>query len=145
MKKMKRILFIFSVCMAALSWSGCSDDDDSVNPSLLVGKWECYKDYDEEYDVWDDEYGEGIDVYRYIFREDGTGACRTDEHKDLWVELTYRLDGNMLAIVDEREPDYEERIRIESLTSTELVFAYDYVSENDGRKYTDKEYFRRIE
>ncbi len=37
-----------------------------------------------------------------------------------------------------------EYIRIDNLTSSELVLAYDYEGE-DGRQYTDKEYYKRID
>lgn len=49
----------------------------------------------------------------------------------------------MLSLVNEKEPDYIEYIRIDTLTSSELVLAYDYEGD-DGKQYTDKEYFKRI-
>ena len=49
----------------------------------------------------------------------------------------------MLTMTDLKDPDYPKIIRIEKLTSSELVLAYDYEGE-DGKTYTDKEYFKRI-
>jgi len=137
--------FAFLFCAATLAgFAGCSDDDDDkADLSQLIGKWECYKDYDGEYDIWNYEYGEGSDIYRYEFRTDGTGARRTDDRNDVWIPFAYALSGNVLAIVDQRYEDTEQ-IRIEKLTSSELILAYDYEGD-DGRSCTDKEYFKRIQ
>lgn len=142
---MKRQFAFFCCALLLCAFTGCDKEDESssADASLLVGRWECYKDYDGEDDCWDYEYGEGSDVCRYEFRADGTGAYRFDDLVDRWVRFTYALSGNVLAIVNEKEPDYEERIRIERLTSSELVLAYDYEGE-DGRNCTDLEYFRRM-
>ncbi len=146
MKKFLAFLF----CAATLAgFAGCSDDDDDeVDLAQLIGKWECYKDYDGEVDYWDYDYGEGINIYRYEFRADGTGArTHADQNADQIylhdIPFTYTLSGNTLAIIDDREPDYTQYFRVEELTSSELVLASDYEGE-DGRQYTDKEYYKRI-
>ncbi len=135
----------FLLCAVTLAnIAGCSDDDkNEVTLAQLIGKWECYKDYDGEDNLWDYDYGEGVDIYRYEFRADGTGAYRDDDYNDVWTQFTYKLSGNMLSIVDEKEPDYIEYLRIDNLTSSELVLAYDYEGDN-GKRCTDKEYFKRI-
>ena len=134
MKKLIALLF----CAALLGASaGCSDDkDEQINLSQLMGKWECYQDYDGEDDFMDTEYAEGVDLYLLIFRENGTGA-RLDgiRYTDPWKEFTYSVDGNILRWSIDMMP------YIEKLTSSELVLAYDY---GDGSA-PDKEYFRRIE
>lgn len=136
--------FAFLLCAAALAtFAGCSDDDNEADLAQLIGKWECYKDYDGEYDEWDYDYGEGTDIYRLEFRADGTGACRTNDYTDIWIPFSYTLSGNMLAIASDRDPDYVEYIRIDTLTSSELVLAYDYEGDG-GQHYTDKEYFKRM-
>ncbi len=142
---MKKYFAFFCCALALCAFTGCDKEKEksSVDASLLFGTWDCYKDYDGEDDFWDYDYGEGIDVYRYEFRTDGTGARCDDYSGDEWLPFTYTLSGDMLAIVDEREPDYVEYIRIESLTSSELVLAYDYEGE-DGRNYTDLEYYKRM-
>lgn len=44
---MKRIL-AFLFCAVALTWSGCSKDDESpIDLSQLVGTWEVTRMYDE--------------------------------------------------------------------------------------------------
>lgn len=56
------------------------------------------------------------------------------------------MDGNTLVIY-ERDPDEADadRIRIEKLTAAELVLAYDYIGDFDGKRYTDREYYKRID
>ena len=143
---MKRI-FLFLCCAAALSWSGCSkdNDDNTVDLTQLVGTWELTKDYDSEDDTWDEEWGAEFGYVSIIeFRGNGTVKTHyeeTDYSSDR--EYTYTIESNMLTITDPEDPDYPEIIRIEKLTASELVFAYDYEGE-DGKTYTDKEYYKRI-
>ena len=56
---MKKIIAMLC-CAAALTWAGCSDDDDTdkVDMSLLTGKWEVTKQYDGELDRWYENFGE---------------------------------------------------------------------------------------
>lgn len=136
---MKRFLLLL-FCATALIVSGCSKDDDNppVDTANLIGKWELYKAYEDG--EWDDEFGEGIDIFRFEFRSDG--VCRmTDD--DGTNDLRYRLEGTTLYIYEENEDPYDaEKARIEKLTASEQVLAYDYTE--DGHKYTDKEYYKRI-
>ena len=72
MKKMIAML----CCATALTWAGCSDDDDTdkVDMSLLTGKWEVTKQYDGELDRWYD-FGEASGFVQTIeLRMDGTGT-----------------------------------------------------------------------
>lgn len=138
MKKALLILF----CATAFIWGGCSDDDESAfDTANLIGKWECYKYYDEEYDEWDYEFGEGVDLFRLNFREDGICVITDDYSSD---EFHYKLEGKKILLYDSSHPDETEEIRINKLTASELVLAYDYIGDN-GRNYTDKEYFKRID
>lgn len=73
MKKYLTLIF----CSVALAWSGCSENDAPVNTANLTGKWECYKSYDAEYDEWDYDYGEGIDIYRLEFGRTTPATLRT--------------------------------------------------------------------
>ena len=113
---MKKI-FAFLLCAVTFAnIAGCSDDEDEsilTSPDALVGKWECYKDYDGEFDVWDYDYGEGIDLYLYEFRADGTGAYRLDDYMDVWIQFTYKLSGNMLSIVNEKAVSYTHLKKVE--------------------------------
>lgn len=143
---MKR-LFTLLLFAAALSWSGCTKDnnDNTIDPAQLVGTWELTKDYYAEYDEWDEEWGAEFGYILTIeFRADGTAKTHyeeTDYSSDR--EYTYTIESKMLTMTDLKDPDYPEIIRIEKLTSSELVLAYDYEGE-DGKTCTDKEYYKRI-
>jgi len=143
MKKIYTILF----CTAALAWGGCSDDDNDIDLSQLVGKWELVKIHDGEYDEWDEEYGE---AYGYIstneFHADGTGKRKYLETYEGQTDVsehnfTYTVQGKTITIVDDDDESYS--YCIEKLTGNELILTVDYEGE-DGKRYTDKEYFKRI-
>lgn len=144
---MKRFLILL-LCAAVFVLNSCSKDDDNppIDTANLIGKWELYKDYDAYSDFWDYEYGEGIDFYQLEFRSGGV-CIETDS--DYYgnprpsEELRYKLESTALYIYEENEDPYDaEKARIEKLTASELVLAYDYTK--DGHKYTDKEYYKRI-
>lgn len=142
---MKR-LFTLLLFAAALTWSGCSkDDDDTVDLAQLVGTWEITKMYIGEYGEWDEEWGAEFGYILTIeFRADGTAKTHYEEtdYSSDW-EYTYTIESKMLTMTNLKDPDYPEIIRIEKLTSSELVLAYDYEGE-DGKTCTDKEYYKRI-
>lgn len=143
---MKR-LFTLLLFATALTWSGCSkDDDDTVDLARLVGTWETTKEYDQEYDEWDSEFGA---EFGYIstkeFRADGTCTFREEVVEDQYIsemDFTYVVESNILTIT-EIDYDYSESARIEKLTASELVLAYDYEGD-DGRSYTAKVYLKRV-
>lgn len=143
---MKR-LFTLLLFGAALTWSGCSkDDDDTVDLAQLPGTWETTKEYDQEFNEWDYEFGA---EYGYIatkeFRADGTCTFREEVVEDQYIsemDFTYVVESNILTIKEEGY-DYSESARIEKLTASELVLAYDYEGD-DGRSYTDKVYLKRV-
>ena len=137
MKKYLTLIF----CSVALAWSGCSENDAPVNTANLTGKWECYKSYDAEYDEWDYDYGEGIDIYRLEFRPDNTCHITDDSSS---ADLLYRLEGRTIILYEEAYPDEEEKIRINRLTPSELALAYDHTGDN-RRKCTDLENYKRID
>ncbi len=144
MKKFKFFLLLASVC-GALTFAGCSDDDDNdIDLGQLTGKWECYKVYYEFDDRWDTYLGEGKDLFVYEFRGDGTGAFLDDYvYTAPWEEITYSIDGQMLTIVYSSN-NFSESWRIDQLNSSELVLADDEVEEEKGQYTTNKYYFKRV-
>ena len=112
----------------------------------LVGTWETTKEYDQEYDEWYSEFGA---EFGYIstkeFRADGTCAFReelVEDQRTYETNLIYTVESNIVTFKEEGY-DYSESARIEKLTASELVLAYDYEG-NDGRSYTDKVYLKRV-
>lgn len=82
---MKHIL-AFLFCAAALTWGGCSKDDNGGGSGLLIGKWLLVSEYDEWINGHDEIEG-AYDPYEfeescYIeFRSNGSGAIwSTLEH-----------------------------------------------------------------
>ena len=138
------------LCTTALMWSGCSKDDDGergIDARDLIGKWELYMEYDADMDDWDDEFGEEAGcIVISEYHEDGSGFWTESDypsHELRCVPFTYKVDGNMLRLYyDDRGVEVVEEARIEKLTASELVLAYDY--EIDGKNYTDKGYYKRI-
>lgn len=131
-------MLLAAVC-GALTFAGCSTGkDNDVDPEQLTGKWECYKTYCESYNEWDTEFGEGIDLWIFEFRDNGTGACLDgDLYTDPWEEITYSIDGQMLTVFYPSD-NYSETWRIDKLTSSELVLA------QDEEDHWDIIYFKRI-
>ena len=134
--------FTLLLCVPLIVLGSCSKNDSTtVDAANLIGKWECYKDYDGEYDEWDYDYGEGIHIWRLEFRSYGTVLINEDGHN---LEHIYKLEGTTLVMYAASLPDETDEARIEQLTASELVLAYDYMGDN-GRHCTDKEYYKRID
>ena len=152
---MKRVIF-FLCCAAALSWSGCSKNNDGINPDQLIGKWLLVSEYDE----WVNDRGqiEGEeDPYTfeesfYIeFRADNTGAMWNTNGEPmgnglLVEEFEYRFDSGsrMLywgaggGVSDEDNP-----LCIEKLNGSELVMTWYRMDE--GQRVRDKSIFQRVD
>lgn len=137
MKKLLLAMF----CVAALLWGGCSDSDDdpSVDQARLIGKWGWVKEYDAEDNYWD--YASEDDIYFLEFREDGICVITDDSDRN---EFRYTLEGNRLFMYELGSGALYEESRIDRLTASELVLAYDYVGDN-GKNCTDKLFLKRIE
>ena len=134
---MKKIYYFLMAAVAVMCvCSSCSKDEDGdVDSKSIVGTWnlvleEGYEIYDGEKEEWKETYGgdksriitfnadgPGSEVYRYEYIED------TDR-------FNWKLNGNKLSIKYAGDDDVEE-LRVEKLTSTTLVVAYEWIS-SDG-------------
>lgn len=79
---------------------------------------------------------------------DGTGTKKTIETYQGQVDtyeydFTYTVHGKTITMTYEEDEEYPSTGYIEQLTTDELIVASSYEGE-DGRTYTDKEYFKRI-
>ncbi len=133
-----------AVC--ALAVISCSSDDDgSIDAASLIGRWELYKEYDGDIDEWDYDFGEGIDLWITEFRADGS-CIYYDDNGMVEEKEKYKLDGNILTFYFEDPAEDGESCRIEKLTASELVLAYDYyIDETNGKHCTDREFYKRID
>lgn len=127
---MKKLYLIMLLAPLALL-GGCSNDDDAdIKRSDLVGTWDCYKSYDEEYDEWDYDYSGD---FMLEFRENGQGILYEETQPE---EFLYKVKGSTLYIYagDEYDGVEVEHCRIAKLTASELVLVFG----------SEKDYFRRI-
>lgn len=144
---MKQLLTLLC-CVAALTWSGCSkdDDDNTVDLSQLIGTWELTREYDGEDNYWDEEWGAEFGYISTVeFRNDGTATTHYEEVGFYTSDrqYTYTVESNILTMTDTTDPDDTETIRIQKLTASELILVYDYEGEN-GKPCTDQEFYKRI-
>ncbi len=129
---MKKFLAFFLCAATLVEFASCSDDEDeSIDAALLVGTWKETAQYDGEYDKWSST---NLSPYPLRLNADGTGSDQDT--------FTWTCSGNTLII----KYDYDEFVseaNIDLLTETELVISGSYYGE-DGRKYTDKKQYERI-
>lgn len=124
------------VCLLAISagFVSCSDDDESVDGSSLVGTWEATR-YEGYYYVGDGErvdYEEPGDGLRVTFNADGTGTDGEDSFE-------WSLSGNSLRIAYDGDVEISTVTR---LTATELVT--EWTERGEYGEYLDRTYFRRV-
>ncbi len=141
-------IFAFLFCAAALTWGGCSKDDNGGGSGLLIGKWLLVSEYDEWINGHDEVEG-AYDPYEfeescYIeFRSNGSGAIWSTLDESDREEFTYRFDSSSRRLHWLSEGLSEEAPYIETLTSSELVMAwYFQVSEY---RLSEKMIFQRVD
>lgn len=127
-------MFFLFVLVAGTGFTSCSDDDENVDSSALIGKWntkwtEGYM-VDAEYPEDNEEWNEAYVGSYIIFNENGTGTNFEAE------PFNWKLDGNKLSITFGDEP-FSNPATIVKLTSTELVIEF-------HEKYGTYEYYEKI-
>lgn len=162
---MKRFCTCLLLFTSILAWTGCSETDDAggnkdnngdtpTDTSLLLGKWETYKEYYGDSGTWNEKFGadQGY-IATKEYRADGTCIFGHEEIENSYVstsEYRYSVEDDLITVKptdipdEELTPDMLEYARIDQLTADELVLAYDYEDEN-GQMIADKEYLRRID
>lgn len=145
---MKKYLLMLCCAAVCAGFAGCSDDDESADASLLLGRWSCYQDEyweDGESEVYDD-YGDGEELCIFEFNADGTGGhfdgrylSELDDENN-WERFTYTLKGSQLTL--RYNVGIVNEIYVEKITSSELVLSGQ--DEDEGVKYTEKLYYHRM-
>ena len=135
---MKKIYYFLMAAVAVMCvCSSCSKDEDGdVDSKSIVGTWnlvsdEGYEIYNGKKEEWKETYGG--DKYRIItFNADGMGS---EVYRYEYIEDTYKfnwkLNGNKLSIKYAGDDGVVAEWRVEKLTSTTLVVAYEWIS-SDG-------------
>lgn len=139
--KTTSIAMMMHLCLIAivssLAFTSCDKDDDgnsggSINPDDIIGRWEVVED--RLNGQVEDTYESGD--FGYQFNSDGTGLCWAYGYE---VDITWRLDGNQITIIETGYEDDGETLTISELTSTRLVFE---ARDEDGLW---EEVYRRID
>lgn len=151
-KTMKKFSYLLMAAFAVVTvCSSCSKDDDEggkVDSKSLVGTWSCvsqegYEIYDGEKDEWKDVYGN--DEYLEItFNADGTGRELYGEGDYEYTEkFNWTLSGNKLSVKYAGDDEIES-VKVESLTSKQLVTVWEWVSSDGMEKEYEKATFTRV-
>lgn len=148
MKKLNYLWMLGLLMFAAVNFSACSDDDESLS-SDLIGTWECVSSY--HYVKRNGEIvSEGEEVDEHRIQLDGDGKCcyyGKDFYGDEWMleyvgNWNYK-NGNLILTEVEEDGDTDtEYYPVKSLTSTELVVEY-YEKEDEYESY-DKLVYHKV-
>ena len=149
---MKKFSYLLMAAFAVMCvCSSCSKDEDeggNVDSQSIVGTWkavstEGYEIYDGEKEEWKEVYGND-DYLEITFNADGTGReiyrGRDYEYTD---KFNWTLSGNKLSIKYAGEGEVES-LKVESLTSKQLVIVSDWVSSDGMEKEYEKTTFTRV-
>lgn len=153
---MKKLFFRAAALLAAISFSACSDNDDTnlpITPDTIAGTWQitheqgwCIYDDGEESgkETWSDDYPME-DGYYWTLTFDKNGACVKTEHdsgKFYSEHYTYSISGNVLTLNYSGEDEAEE-YEIKKLTESQLVLVNTYKGETELEVNTTT--YKRIE
>lgn len=152
---MKKLFFCAAALLAAISFSACSDDDETnlpATPESIAGTWQitldqgwCIYDDGEESgkETWSDKYPDEEGFYwTYTFNQNGTGQyskCRSEETLSV-SSITYSISDNKLTLKYSGETDIYE---IKNLTESQLVLLRTYKDDTELEEGTET--YKRIE
>ncbi|MCH5181703.1 MAG: lipocalin family protein [Prevotellaceae bacterium] len=129
-------LTIFLLLLSMIPFSSCSDDDEEVSSSNLIGTWQYtggkgWEGYDGHKNEWIDD---DTDDYTWTFKQDGTFI--EWEGGSSYEYYDWKLKGNKLFI------DGDE-VTITTLTSNTLVVEM-YEKDDDGWEYWEQMSFKKV-
>lgn len=115
MRRVRKIILL-PFFAAALSWGGCSKDDEAaVDTAHLVGTWNKTDKYDYIADEWVLNVERDDQLTKIAFKDDGTVTI--DDYGSV-TDVPYALKGTKLTIRE--SPGYSYRFTINKLTKTVL-------------------------
>ncbi len=149
---MKKMFLIVAAISAIVSFSACSDDNDS--DASIVGTWmithsEGWVIYsDGSRDDFNDDYPNDIDFYYWTYSFDDKGACVRKSYTDHATDddhptyFTYTISGKTLTLKGKTDSELTVTGTIKELTSNKLVL---YSSgEDDGEKFEYTYTYKKI-
>jgi len=145
---MKKLFFCAAALLAAISFSACSDDDETnlpITPDAIVGTWQITRDqgweiYGGEKESWSDKYPDEEGFYwMYTFDKNGAGRySECQSGKTLTVNnVTYSISDNKITIRFDK--DDSSIYEIKKLTESQLVL---FASESDSDGSREAEYIQ---
>ena len=142
MKTLKYFSFFLFALVLGAGFASCSDDDENVNSSAIVGKWEVIYDegyevgYDSENPEYKDEWGYEVNNFFIVFNNDGTGY--SEEYGDK-LAFSWALNGNKLTASYGSDHDDATVLK---LTDSELLLEF---HEKEGHyEYYEKMSLRKV-
>ena len=118
-----------------------------ISPEAIVGTWKCVAS--EGYDSsgeWNETYDDSNEYWGFIFNADGTGLdFEYDNGETDGFDIEWLLSDNKLTITFYDFGSYEEdEYVVEKLTSSELIIAEYWESEDGSDKEMEKYIFKKI-
>ncbi len=161
MKKIYYLLMLVSIALnVSCSESGPTGDENGnetgngngnsetvITTDAIIGTWKCvaYEGYDSDRE-WNETYDSPDDFWGFKFNADNTALdyeCLNGEMDAVWVEWT--LSDNKLTITFQDGDYYEEdEYEVEKLTSSELIIAEYWESEDGSNKEMGKYTYKKI-
>ncbi len=139
MKTLKYLSFLLFAFVLSVGFASCSDDDESIDPAAIVGKWEAVwsegYEIDDEEPEYNDRWSEEVGGEFVTFEADGSGYYQNNTQ-----EFSWKLEGNQLMI-DERYST--EVYTVVKLNASEMVL--EYYEKEDSYEYYDKTTCRKVE
>ena len=139
MKTLKYFSFILLSLVLGVGFTSCGDDDEGIDPSAIVGKWEAVwsegYEIDDEEPEYNDSWSEEVGGEFVTFEADGSGYYQNNTQKFSW-----KLEGNQLTIGERYSTEVYTVVK---LNASEMVL--EYYEKEDSYEYYDKTTCRKVE
>ena len=139
MKTLKYFSFILLSLVLGVGFTSCGDDDEGIDPSAIVGKWEAVwsegYEIDDEEPEYNDRWSEEVGGEFVTFEADGSGYYQNNTQKFSW-----KLEGNQLTIGERYSTEVYTVLK---LNASEMVL--EYYEKEDSYEYYDKTTCRKVE
>ncbi len=128
---MKKLFFCAAALLAAISFSACSDDDETsltASPDTIAGTWKIAHEEgwiidDGEKETWSDDFPDENGWYFTItFDKNSFISTEYEGGDEIDREIgTYSISGNTLTLKKDYYSNESDKYEIRKLTESELV------------------------